>query len=49
VDVVEERLEVTQKLGLAAHVLKAGVGNADEIRSLTGGFGVERAFDASGK
>ena len=28
VDVVEERLEVTQKLGLADHVLKAGVGNA---------------------
>jgi threonine dehydrogenase-like Zn-dependent dehydrogenase len=48
VDVVEERLEVTQKLGLADHVLKAGAGNADEIRSLTGGYGVERAFDASG-
>ena len=48
VDVVEERLAVTQKLRLADHVIKAGAGNVDEIRSLTGGYGVERAFDASG-
>src|SRR6476619_1900993 len=48
VDVVEERLEVTQKLGLADHVIKAGPDNVEEIRSLTGGYGVERAFDASG-
>src|SRR6201991_2339099 len=48
VDVLEERLELTQKLGLADHVIKAGAGNVDEIRSLTGGYGVERAFDASG-
>src|SRR5271157_2165226 len=48
VDVVEERLELTQKLGLADHILKAGAGNVEEIRRLTGGYGVERAFDASG-
>jgi threonine dehydrogenase-like Zn-dependent dehydrogenase len=48
VDVVEERLEVAQQLGLADHVIKAGAGNVEEIRSLTGGHGVERAFDASG-
>ena len=48
VDVVEERLEVARKLGLADHVLKSGPENAEEIRSLTGGHGVERAFDASG-
>jgi hypothetical protein len=48
VDVVEERLQVTQKLGLADHVIKAGPNNVEEIRSLTGGYGVERAFDASG-
>jgi threonine dehydrogenase-like Zn-dependent dehydrogenase len=48
VDVVEERLELTQKLGLADHVLKAGAGDVEKIRSLTGGYGVERAFDASG-
>ena len=43
VDVVEECLEVTQKLGLADHLLKAGTGNAEEIRRLTGGYRVERA------
>src|ERR1700759_5653674 len=48
VDVVEERLAVTQQLGLADHVIKAGAGHVDAIRSLTGGYGVERAFDASG-
>ena len=48
VDVVEERLEVTRRLGLADHVLKAGADNVEEIRRLTGGHGVERAFDASG-
>ena len=48
VDVVEDRLEVARKLGLADHVLKSGPDNVEEIRSLTGGHGVERAFDASG-
>ncbi len=48
VDVVEDRLKVTESLGLADHVLKAGPDNVEEIRSLTGGQGVERAFDASG-
>jgi threonine dehydrogenase-like Zn-dependent dehydrogenase len=48
VDVVAERLEVTQKLRLADHVIKAGPNNVEEIRSLTGGYGVERALDASG-
>jgi threonine dehydrogenase-like Zn-dependent dehydrogenase len=48
VDVVEDRLEVARKLGLADHVLKSGPDNVEEIQSLTGGHGVERAFDASG-
>jgi threonine dehydrogenase-like Zn-dependent dehydrogenase len=48
VDVVEDSLEVARKLGLADHVLKSGPDNVEEIRSLTGGQGVERAFDASG-
>jgi threonine dehydrogenase-like Zn-dependent dehydrogenase len=48
VDVVDERLEVTRRLGLADHVLKAGPKNVEEIRGLTNGHGVERAFDASG-
>jgi D-arabinose 1-dehydrogenase-like Zn-dependent alcohol dehydrogenase len=33
VDVVDERLEVAQKLGLADHVLKAGADNVEAIRS----------------
>jgi threonine dehydrogenase-like Zn-dependent dehydrogenase len=49
VDTVDERLEIAQKLGLADHVLKAGPENVKEIRSLTNGHGVERAFDASGR
>ncbi|MBV8174901.1 MAG: zinc-binding dehydrogenase [Verrucomicrobia bacterium] len=48
VDAVDERLEIAQKLGLADHVLKAGPENVQEIRSLTNGYGVERALDASG-
>ena len=37
-----------QRLGLADQVLKAGPKNVEEIRALTNGHGVERAFDASG-
>ena len=48
VDTVQERLEIAQKLGLADHVLKAGPESVKEIRGLTNGHGVERAFDASG-
>ncbi|MEM7734647.1 MAG: zinc-binding dehydrogenase [Deinococcota bacterium] len=48
VDVVEERLELAQSLGLAQHVLKASASNVEEIRALTNGHGVERAIDASG-
>jgi threonine dehydrogenase-like Zn-dependent dehydrogenase len=48
VDAVDERLEIAQNLGLADHLLKAGPGNVQQIRDLTNGLGVERAFDASG-
>jgi threonine dehydrogenase-like Zn-dependent dehydrogenase len=48
VDTVDERLEIAQKLDLADHLLKAGPKNVEEIRDLTNGHGVERAFDASG-
>jgi threonine dehydrogenase-like Zn-dependent dehydrogenase len=48
VDAVDERLEIAQNLGLADHVLKVGPGNVQQIRDLTNGYGVERAFDASG-
>lgn len=47
IDVIPERLELAQSLGLCDAVLPAGPGNADEVRRLTGGAGVERAFDCS--
>lgn len=48
IDLVEERLELALKLGLADHVFKAGPDNVAQVRELTGGHGVERAVDASG-
>jgi len=48
VDAVDERLELAQSLGLADHVLEVGPDNVQQIRDLTNGYGVERAFDASG-
>ena len=46
-DVVSDRLELAQKLGLCDALLPAGPGNVAEVRRLTGGNGVERAFDCS--
>ena len=48
IDVVEERLELAKKLGLADFFLKADPENVEEIKKITGGHGVERAIDASG-
>ena len=47
IDVIEERMDLAKKLGLCDHVLKAGADNVDEVRSLTGGHGVEKAVDCS--
>jgi threonine dehydrogenase-like Zn-dependent dehydrogenase len=41
------RIELAKKLGLADKVLSPGPDNVDEIKALTGGNGVEKAFDAS--
>jgi threonine dehydrogenase-like Zn-dependent dehydrogenase len=41
------RVDLARKLGLFEKVLPASDSNLDEIMSLTGGKGVERAFDAS--
>jgi threonine dehydrogenase-like Zn-dependent dehydrogenase len=41
------RVELAEKLRLADKVLRPADSNADEIKALTGGRGVERAFDAS--
>ena len=48
IDIVEERMELAKKLGLADFFLKAGPDNVEEIKKITGGHGVERAIDASG-
>lgn len=47
IDVVPERLELATRLGLCNEVLLAGPNNVEQVRSLTGGAGVERAVDCS--
>jgi threonine dehydrogenase-like Zn-dependent dehydrogenase len=47
IDVVEDRLKLARDLGLCDEVLRSGPGNVAEVRSLTGGRGVERAVDCS--
>ncbi|MCL2832796.1 MAG: zinc-binding dehydrogenase [Treponema sp.] len=41
------RIDLAKKLNLFDKVLVASDSNADEVKSFTNGFGVERAFDAS--
>lgn len=48
IDAVPERLELARHLGLADDVLQAAPDNAEAVKGLTGGYGVERAVDASG-
>jgi len=48
IDVVQERLDLAQELGLADHLLLAGRNNVAQVRELTGGHGVERSVDCSG-
>jgi threonine dehydrogenase-like Zn-dependent dehydrogenase len=47
IDVVPERMRIALDLGLCDAVLASGSGNVDEVKQLTGGFGVERAVDCS--
>jgi threonine dehydrogenase-like Zn-dependent dehydrogenase len=41
------RIELANRLGLADKVFAPGPNNVEEIKALTGGKGVEKAFDAS--
>jgi len=41
------RIEVAKKLGLVDEAFLAGSGNVEQIKAITGGHGVERAFDCS--
>ncbi len=47
IDVVAERLELAERLGLCDAVLRSGADNVQQVRELTGGHGVERAVDCS--
>ncbi|HBY63113.1 MAG TPA: alcohol dehydrogenase [Solibacterales bacterium] len=47
IESIDERLALATRLGAVDVALKAGPGNVDEVRDLTGGHGVERAVDCS--
>ncbi len=47
IDVVEERMQLAQELGLGDEVLASGPDNVAQVKELTGGQGVERAVDCS--
>jgi threonine dehydrogenase-like Zn-dependent dehydrogenase len=47
IDVVPERMQIALDLGLCDAVFTSGSDNVDQVRELTGGFGVERAVDCS--
>jgi threonine dehydrogenase-like Zn-dependent dehydrogenase len=47
IDVIDERMKLARAKGLADEVLAAGTDNTEQVRSLTGGHGVERAVDCS--
>ncbi len=42
-----ERIEVAKKLGLVDEAFLAGPNNVEQIKAVTGGHGVEKAFDCS--
>jgi threonine dehydrogenase-like Zn-dependent dehydrogenase len=47
IDIVEERIQLALTLGVCDEALAAGPDNVAQVRSLTGGRGVERAIDCS--
>jgi threonine dehydrogenase-like Zn-dependent dehydrogenase len=47
IDVVPERLALARDLGLCDEVMTSAPDNVEQVRKLTGGFGVERAVDCS--
>ena len=47
IDVVPERMQLAQDLGLCDEVFSANPNNVEEVIQLTSGFGVERAVDCS--
>ena len=47
VEMSDDRIALAQKLGLVDHVFKPGDDTVEAIKAVTGGKGVEKAFDAS--
>lgn len=47
IDVIAERMQLATDLGLCDEVLESTPDNAAQVKVLTGGHGVERAFDCS--
>lgn len=47
VEVIDERIKIAEDTKLFDHVLKAGPNNIEEVRGLTGGFGVEKSVECS--
>ena len=48
IDVIEERMKLAKEQGLCDTVLAGSPDNAEQVRKLTGGAGVERAGDTQG-
>lgn len=47
IELIDERITIAKKLGLFDEVIKSGEDNVEQIRDLTGGYGVEKAVDCS--
>jgi len=47
IESLDDRIELAKRLNLVDHVFKASDKNVEEVLAVTGGHGVERAFDCS--
>lgn len=47
IEMQDERIRVAKELGLVDYVFKPAEDNVEQIKALTGGHGVEKAFDCS--
>lgn len=46
-EAIDERIKIAQDSGLFDHVIKAGADNVQQVKDLTGGYGVEKSVDCS--
>ncbi len=47
IEVIEDRISIAKNLGLFDEVITAGENNVQQIKDLTGGYGVEKSIDCS--